>query len=190
MVTPRPAASIRGPSINPAATACAISMFNRSAAPRSRTVVNPAWSVARAYVSALQARWASGVVRAAFSSAGSPLPVRWTWQSMSPGMMNLPLQSILRAPGMLPAFSSWIWPSIAAMSARRKLRSEESKTMAPEKSSGLAAVGFGVAVVTCDHCQWGAWPAATSRIIRKCDPTARVRSQPTGPSSPPGNRAD
>ncbi len=48
IVTPRPAANMRGPSMSPLWMALPISMLSRSAAPRSRTVVTPPWSVERA----------------------------------------------------------------------------------------------------------------------------------------------
>ena len=59
IVTPIPTATTRGPSTSPSSVAFARSMLSRSAAPRSRTVVTPPASVARACSAVRQARRAS-----------------------------------------------------------------------------------------------------------------------------------
>src|SRR5438105_9562779 len=86
---PRPAAMTRGPSSVPCSIALPSSMTIGPFAPRSRTVVTPARSAARALRKALSVASVSLCCTSAAKFA-SPSSVRWQWQLMSPGTANRP----------------------------------------------------------------------------------------------------
>ena len=101
-----PAHCIRGPSSSPA------SIVSRSAqstkarnAPRSRTVVKPAWRVTRALRTESSASCAPVVV-----VAGTPAvwtsPTRWLWVSMSPGRTVRPDRSMTGVPSGRPSLGT------------------------------------------------------------------------------------
>ncbi len=80
-----PAHCIRGPSASPPLIASrSAQSTNARNGPRSRTVVNPASTVTRAWRTPISASWAAEVV-----APGTPAvwtsPMRWLWVSMSPG---------------------------------------------------------------------------------------------------------
>src|SRR4051812_43337597 len=94
-VTPRPAATIRGPSTVPASIARPSSMTIVPFAPRSRTVVTPARSAARAFANAFSVATDS-LCRASFSKSAVPSSVRWAWQLIMPGIAKRAAASNVR----------------------------------------------------------------------------------------------
>ena len=111
-VTYAPATAIRGPVTVPSRIASRrATSTNARKVPTSRTVVNPASTVARALPTPLRASWA-----ALRSTAGIPdpwsSPTRWVWQSISPGSRVCPARSRTSAPsgGGWPGSSSRLDP--------------------------------------------------------------------------------
>src|SRR5712692_7335724 len=95
LVSPRPAATMRGPSTMPPSIARASSMTIVPFAPRSRTVVTPARSSARAFLKAFSVPRA-GSWRDSLAKSADPSNVRCAWQLMSPGGRNRPPVSSVR----------------------------------------------------------------------------------------------
>jgi len=145
IVTPSPAASIRGPSMSPESMACARSMLSRSAAPRSRTVVTPACRVRRACSAAFQARTGTGSLTMVFRAAASPELVMCTWQSISPGMTKPPAASRAGPPSppCPGAATASIMPARQRTSAARNRRASESNTRPPRMMS-TASTGMAI----------------------------------------------
>ena len=96
-MTYAPATAIRGPTTVPSSMASRrATSTNARKVPTSRTVVNPASTVARALPTPLSASWA-----ALRSIAGIPdpwtSPTRWVWQSIRPGSSVCPGRSTTSA---------------------------------------------------------------------------------------------
>src|SRR5215217_5563243 len=124
-VTYAPATAIRGPSTVPSPMASRrATSTNARKVPTSRTVVNPASTVARALATPLSASWA-----ALRSITGIPdpwsSPTRWVWQSISPGSRVWPGRSIVVAPSGRGAPGS----------RTASIRSPRTSTTAPSRTS-------------------------------------------------------
>ena len=108
---------IRGPGNSP----CSIAIFTpRGVPPASRTLVNPASSVFRALSSASRHGRLNGVAMRCSSVFGG-FDMRWTWQSIMPGITVMPLASMTSAPrGIPPAASTAVIrpPSITIVALR------------------------------------------------------------------------
>ena len=140
-VTYAPAHDILGPTTSPASMASrSATSTNARKVPTSRTVVNPAMRVSHAFRTPLIASCAPVRSRRRAYVPLSISPMRWAWQSMSPGSTVCSERSIIRAPadaGPPPARTSRIRsPSITiswstSTSPATTSRSRPARTIVP-----------------------------------------------------------
>ena len=97
IVSARPAAITRGPGVRPSSIARPTSQTTASIPPRSRTVVTPACRCRSALRAALIAARAGVIPLDSPSKSACPSKIRWTWQSINPGVRVLPSPSTSEA---------------------------------------------------------------------------------------------